>query len=284
MRPQALIAQLTGSFAQAGLPAPRAEARLLVMHALDTDPVGLLGIAEVPDQVLQLVNSLAVRRLSGEPLQYLMGRTWFAELELRVGPGVFIPRPETETLVELADRALQGAVEPVVVDLCTGSGAIAAVLAGRHPGAVIHAVEGEAAAASWAELNLAGTGVQLSLTGMAQALPGWEHRVDLVTCNPPYIPGGDRAILPAEVVDHEPAEALFAGEDGLDAIRVLLPVAGRLLRPGGTLIFEHDDSQAHSAVDLTRAAGFFEQVHGHPDLTGRARFVSARRTPVPPTA
>ncbi len=166
--------------------------------------------------------------------------------------------------------------EPVVVDLCTGSGAIASAVADEVPSARVHAVELDPAAHGWAARNLAGTGVELRLGDMAEAFEDLAGGVDVVTCNPPYIPLDAWESVAPEARDHDPHLALFSGDDGLDAIRVVAARATRLLRPGGWVGVEHADVQGESAPAVFAGAGCFSDVRDHHDLAGRPRYVTAR--------
>jgi release factor glutamine methyltransferase len=236
----------------------------------------------VPDDEAEAYAALVDRRARREPLQHLTGLAWFRHVELRVGPGVFVPRPETELLAGWAvEQALvlreSGAVEsPVLVDLCTGSGAVAKALADEVPGARVHAVELDEPAHAWALRNLEGTGVDLRQGDMATAFEELSGTVDVVTCNPPYIPLDAWESVAPEARDHDPHLALFSGRDGLDAIRVLERRAAMLLRPGGLVGFEHADVQGESAPAVFAATGRWADVRDHRDLAGRPRFVTAR--------
>jgi release factor glutamine methyltransferase len=196
---------------------------------------------------------------------------------------VFVPRPETEVMTGWALEQLRPLVfqmqRPLVVELCTGSGAIAKALVDELPRLRVHAVEMSEDAARWAERNLAGTGVELHVGDMARAVPELDGTVDLVIANPPYIPLEAYESVPVEVRDHDPTVALFSGDDGLDAIRVVVDVAARLLRPAGLLCFEHADLQGESAPAVAVASGAFIGVRDHRDLAGRPRFVTAVRNP-----
>lgn len=257
--------------------APASEARQLVAHVLDRDPHHLV-LAEVDAAAAARLTELVTRRRSGVPLQHLTGRAGFRTVEVAVGPGVFIPRPETEVMVEHALRWLTAHDgTPRVVDLCSGSGAIAAALAAEaRPAAEIHAVERSPEAAAYLRRNVAGSGVVVHEVDMADALPELAGRVDLVIANPPYVPVEAWEQVPAEVRDHDPTAAVFSGPDGLDAHRVLTRTAWRLLRPGGLLLAEHAEVQHESIVALYTAAGW-AQVRDHRDLTDRWRFLSAIR-------
>ncbi|MFL6023223.1 MAG: peptide chain release factor N(5)-glutamine methyltransferase, partial [Marmoricola sp.] len=215
------------------------------------------------------------------PNNQLTGSTGFRYVDLQVGPGVFTPRPETELLAGWAvEQALAaaGAADrsPVVVDLCTGSGAIARSLAHEVPGADVHAVELDPGAVAWAERNLAGTGVELRQGDMADAFADLDGTVDVVVCNPPYIPLTEFEGVDEETRTHDPALALFSGDDGLEAMRVLEQVAARLLRPGGVVGAEHADLQGESAPGVFAGTGRWTDVRDHQDLAGRPRYLTAR--------
>ncbi len=227
---------------------------------------------------------LLARRAAREPLQHLTGTAAFRHVELQVGPGVFVPRPETELLAGWAiDRAREAGREtgretgqsPVVVDLCCGSGAIALSVVDEVPGAHVYAVELDPDAHAWAARNLP-SGVDLRLGDMVDAFPELDGSVDVVVCNPPYIPLEAWASVAPEARDHDPALALWSGEDGLEAIRVLESTAARLLRPGGWVGVEHADVQGDSAVEVFATAGRWTEVRDHRDLAGRARYATAR--------
>jgi release factor glutamine methyltransferase len=192
---------------------------------------------------------------------------------------VFIPRPETEVVTGWAIDTLRAlGVPAVVVDLCTGSGAIAASIAGEVPTATVYAIELDPVAHGWAERNLAGTTVTLALGDAATAFPELDGTVDLVIGNPPYIPLEAYDGVEQEVRDHDPALALWSGADGLDAIRVLEGAGRRLLRAGGFAVVEHADVQGESAPSIFAASGYWAEVRDHQDLAGRPRYVTARRT------
>lgn len=284
-RPAAMIRQGIVRLAEAGLPSPRADARILLAHAARMEPAGLATTRELDGTVAERYAELLDRRAAGEPVQYLTGVAWFRRITVLVGPGVFIPRPETETVVQFALRRLLAlrpvtGPSPVVVDLCTGSGVIAASIAEEYPGQPrVHAVEKSEQALLWARRNLEPRGVEVVGADMAEALHELDGRVDLVVANPPYVPEQAAPLLPAEVRDHDPHEALFSGPDGLDAMHVLAAAAVRLLRPGGWLVAEHDETQGDSVPRLLAGTGSFHTIEDHPDLTGMPRFVSAVRGP-----
>ena len=211
-----------------------------------------------------------------EPVQHLTGTTGFRYVDLAVGPGVFVPRPETELLAGWAVEQARALDAPVVVDVGTGSGAIALSVAHEVPAAIVHAVEVDPGAYAWAERNLAGTGVLLTLADMADALPELDGTVDVVVCNPPYIPLDAWESVAREARDHDPAAALWSGDDGLDAVRVLEATAARLLRPGGVVGAEHADAQGASAPAVFSGTGRWADVRDHRDLAGRDRYLTAR--------
>lgn len=267
--------------ASAGVASPEHDAAELLAHLLGTDRGRLVMVDEVPDAVAETYDALVARRAAREPLQHLTGLAHFRRVTLQVGPGVFVPRPETELLAGWAIEAAtllgdeqQGA--PVVVDLCTGSGAIAASIADEVPGARVHAAELDPLAVEWAARNLTGRGVDLVQGDLADAFDELAGTVDVVVCNPPYIPLDAWESVAAEARDHDPHLALFSGADGLDAIRVLEGRAARLLKPGGVVGFEHADAQGSAAPAVFAASGRWSEVRDHDDLTGRARFTTAR--------
>jgi release factor glutamine methyltransferase len=279
-----LLTDAARRLADAGVESPRVVAELLLAHVLGVSRAGLLTLGEVPDDAAARFDALAGQRADRVPLQHLTGRAPFRHLELAVGPGVFVPRPETEQLVEWALARLAGLAEPVVVDLGSGSGAIALSIAHEHPGARVTAVERDAVAVEWTKANAAtraaagDTPVEvlsgdMTDPGLLRELDG---TVDLVVSNPPYVPDG--ATVPREVADHDPPLALWGGPDGLDVVRGLLRTAARLLRPGGGLGIEHADQQGGALPALVRASGGWTEVADHPDLAGRPRYTTAHRS------
>ncbi|HET9646831.1 MAG TPA: peptide chain release factor N(5)-glutamine methyltransferase [Microlunatus sp.] len=290
-----LTRDATATLTAAGVESPGTDARRLLAYVLGMEPASLLLDPVVdPDQRARYTR-LVARRAAREPLQHLTGRAYFRHLELAVGPGVFVPRPETEVMTgwaidrlrELRDtgpelhgtgRELHGVVrEPFAVDLCSGSGAIAAALASEVPGVRVAAVERSPEAAEYARRNLAGSGAELIVADMTDVPRSWDETVDLVIANPPYIPLEAFSSVAPEARDHDPAEALFSGDDGLDAIRTLVGLAARLLVDGGLLCFEHADLQGESAPAVVLASAAFVAVRDRRDLTDRPRFVTAIR-------
>lgn len=268
--------------AAAGVPSPEADARLLLAHVLDASPAAV-AVLEEPDECQRAAyESLLRRRCTREPLQHLTGEAPFRRVGVRVGPGVFVPRPETELLAGWAiERAEELAVHatPVVADLGTGSGVIALSVADEVPGARVVAVERDPGALLWTRQNLAGSRVELHEGDLVDALEEWAGAVDLVVCNPPYVPLSAWESVAPEARDHDPATALVAGEDGLDVIRVLESRAARLLRTEGLLGVEHADEQGEAVPALLAATGRWTEIRDHADLAGRARFTTARLAP-----
>ncbi|WP_200920040.1 peptide chain release factor N(5)-glutamine methyltransferase [Nocardioides sp. Leaf307] len=275
-----VLAAASTRLREAGVASPEHDADALLAHVLGTTRGRLVLVDRVGGPALAAYDALVARRASREPLQHLTGSAAFRHVELAVGPGVFVPRPETELLagwaVDAARAVLAQGREPVVVDLCTGSGAIARALADEVPGARVHAVELDEGAHAWAERNLSGTGVELRRGDMATAFEDLRGTVDVISCNPPYVPLEAWESVAPEARDHDPHLALFSGDDGLDAMRVLAVRAARLLRPGGVVGAEHADVQGESAPAVFVAAGRWADVRDHTDLAGRARFTTAR--------
>ncbi len=261
-----------------GVASPQAEARTLLAHITGLGATELL-LAEIDQDAVTRLEELVGRRCAGEPLQHLTGRSWFRNVELLVGPGVFIPRPETELVAGAAIADALTRSTPLVVELCAGSGAISAAIVDEVPDATVIAVEREDRAAQWTRRNLDDRGVRVVQQDMADALPELDGLVDIVVANPPYIPWSQRHLLPVEVREHDPEAALFADDEGLAAIRIVAVVAGRLLAPGGFVVIEHGDDQGVAASQILSEAGFTD-VRSQQDLAGRDRFVTAR-WPVP---
>ncbi|RNL80027.1 peptide chain release factor N(5)-glutamine methyltransferase [Nocardioides marmorisolisilvae] len=277
-KPGDLIADATTRLTAAGVPSPLNDAELLLAHVLGIGRGGLPLVGDVAADASAAYAALVERRAGREPLQHILGSAGFRYADIVVGPGVFTPRPETELLAGWAVEQAQALTDrtPVVVDLCTGSGAIALSVATEVPGARVHAVELDPGAVAWAERNLAGTGVELREGDMADAFTDLDGTVDVVVCNPPYIPLTEFEGVDEEARTHDPALALFSGEDGLEAMRVLERVAARLLRPGGVVGAEHADLQGETAPAVFSASGRWADVRDHRDLAGRPRYLTAR--------
>ena len=269
------IDDAAATLAAAGVGSPRVDAELLAAHAAGTER-GRVAFVEPDAEVITRLQDLTARRAARIPLQHLVGTAAFGPVTLHVGPGVFVPRPETESLLEWAlSQRLPDS--PLIVDLCTGSGALALALARSFGGARVIAVDDSDQALAYARRNAAGTSVELvhadvTAAGLLGALDG---TVDLLVANPPYIPDG--ASLEPEVADHDPAHALFGGADGMAVIDPLVVAAARLLRPGGHCAVEHDDTTSQRTVDAFLSTGGFTEVTARHDLTGRPRFVTAVR-------
>ncbi len=274
------IAAAADTLAQAGIDCARTDAELLAAHAAGTER-GRLVLLEHPDagffdRYQAAINSRAQRI----PLQHITGRASFGPVQLHVGPGVFVPRPETEAMLEWA-LAQELPQSPVVLDLCTGSGALAialaAGLADRRPGARVIAVDIDPTALDYARRNAAGTGVDVVAGDVTDPalLPELVGAVHLVVANPPYIPDG--AVLEPEVAQHDPSRALYGGADGMALIGPIAARAVDWLAPGGWLAIEHDDTTAPATVAALSETGAFEEITSHRDLAGRPRFVTARR-------
>ena len=276
---RSVLATATRRLAEAGVPSPEYDAAELLAHVLGTSRAQLFGLDSVPPERLVEFDLLIDRRAQREPLQHLTGVAHFRHLTLAVGPGVFVPRPETELLAGWAVEAASTRDRPVVLDLGTGSGAIAAAVAGEVPTARVHALELDVRAHQWAERNLAGTGVDLRQGDLATAFDDLAGQVDVIVSNPPYIPLEAWASVAPEARDHDPELALWSGGDGLEAIRVLEGRAGVLLRPGGVIGVEHADVQGETAPGVFAGSGRWADVKDHHDLADRPRFLTARLAP-----
>ncbi|MGY5764904.1 peptide chain release factor N(5)-glutamine methyltransferase [Brachybacterium sp. DNPG3] len=286
LRLRAALAETTARLGAAGVPSPSVDARALIAEAAGTDrPLVLLD--ELPEDFDARLAALVGRRASREPLQLILGRAPFRRLTLRVRPGVFIPRPETELAIDIALEEAD-ALPTSVVDLCTGSGALAAAALDELPAARVLAVELDAAAAELARENTEAAGPgrgrvlqadlldadALDRIAAAGAAPG---TVDLLLSNPPYVPP-DAIPRDLEVREHDPERALYGGgADGMEVPRRVVEIAAHLLRPGGILVMEHADVQGAIARQAAHDIGGFTAVRTARDLTGRDRFLVARR-------
>lgn len=267
----------TAQLAQAGIDSARYDAEELAAHVAGTDR-GRLTLLEPPDdEFFARYRDIVAARSQRVPLQHLTGTAAFGPVTLQVGPGVFIPRPETEAMLEWV-TAQRLAARPVIVDLCTGSGALAVALARHRPAARVLAVDDSEAALAYARRNAEGTAVELVRADVTEPglLAELDRRVDLVVANPPYIP--DDIDLEPEVAQHDPPHAVFGGADGMAVIAAVIRLAGRWLRPGGLFAVEHDDTTSSRTVELVCNTGLFEDVEARRDLAGRPRFVTARRS------
>lgn len=271
----------------AGVASPRVDAELLAAHVLDVERTRLPLVPLVDGQVIEEIGRLVGQRAKRVPLQHLTGQAAMGAITVVVGPGVFVPRLETELLFAWGLATLQAVRDPVVVDLCTGSGVLALALANARPDAVVHGVEVDASALAWARRNAeyraaAGdTPIRLHAGDVADPtlLVDLDGQVDLVVCNPPYVPAGTE--VAPEVAEHDPANAVFAGPDGLAVIRHVVGCAARLLRPGGRVAVEHDETHGESVPALLSARRVLAEMEDHPDLAGRPRFATARKVTGP---
>lgn len=261
-----------------GVGSPRVDAELLAAHVLGTDRTLLWRHFEEP--VPAGFDDLVAKRAQRVPLQHLTGTAYFRTVSVSVGPGVFTPRPETELVAGVAIervKALPRAPRvPIVVDLCSGSGAIAAAVATEVAGAEVHAVELDPAAAPWLRQNAELHGFTVHVGDIQGCLPELTGLVDVVVANPPYIPLGSVPRDP-EVARFDPPLALYSGVDGLDHVKVVEQTAKRLLRPGGLVAVEHGDRQGQVVPEVFTVAGGWTHVADHVDLSGRDRYLTAER-------
>ena len=268
--------------ARVGVPDAPVDAELLAAHVLHTGRGAVQAAAIRGDSIApadaERLEALVARRATREPLQHLTGTAPFRHLELRVGPGVFVPRPETEVVAQLAIDALSAAASPapIAVDLGTGSGAIALALATEVPHARVFAAENSVDAFVWTKQNFAVVGAdnaELAFIDLEHAFPELDGRVSVVASNPPYVP--DAAIpRDPEVRFFDPPAALYGGEDGLDVVRIVSRVGLRLAHPGGVLVIEHGEWQGEAIRELLTADGW-RAASTHPDLTLRDRATTA---------
>ena len=283
MKLSQVISKMAELFSQAGIESNQADAEILLSHILRMSRGELQAKAvageELPEELSALVEELSSRRAGREPLQHLTGWAAFRSLELSVGPGVFVPRFETEVLVSHAIDAIKqvDAQSPKVVDLATGSGAIALSIAVEVPNAEVHAVELSEEALHYTRQNFEKYSAHSDLRqgDLKDAFEDLEGLVDVVVSNPPYIPDEMVPIYP-EVNLFDPKLALYGGADGLNIVKDVEKTATRLLKPGGRLFIEHADSQGEAVRAILLATGW-QEVVTHQDLAGRDRLVSAVR-------
>ncbi|WP_396127783.1 peptide chain release factor N(5)-glutamine methyltransferase [Curtobacterium sp. 320] len=278
-----LLREAAAAFDAAGVPTPQVDAELLLAWATDTSrgavqARAMTGGAIAAEHVERFRHAVA-RRATREPLQHITGEAYFRALTLAVGPGVFVPRPETEGVVQFGIDALRAVSvpSPIAVDLGSGSGAIAIAMDTEVPNAVVYAVERSPEAFPWTRRNIDAHGgtVRLVEGDLADALPELDGTVSVVVSNPPYVPD-DAVPIDPEVRDHDPAVALYGGPDGLDAVRALADTAWRLLVPGGVLVIEHAEPQGAGVREVLARRGF-RSPETHVDLTGRDRTTTATR-------
>ncbi|OBK12604.1 peptide chain release factor N(5)-glutamine methyltransferase [Mycobacterium asiaticum] len=263
--------------AEAGIDSARYDAEQLAAHVAGTDRGRLVAFDPPADEFFDRYREFVAKRSQRIPLQHLVGTTAFGPALLHVGPGVFIPRPETEAILEWA-MAQPLPSRPCIVDVCTGSGALAVTLARHWPAARVIGIDDSPAALDYARRNTAGTGVELISADVRTPglLAELDAQVDLLVANPPYVP--DHAVLEPEVAQHDPAHAVFGGPDGMAVIPTVAGLAGRWLRPGGSFAVEHDDSTSALTVNSVAETGLFDDIVARNDLAGRPRFVTARRS------
>jgi len=279
-----LRTQAIEALASAGIESPEVDAELLIGHVLwlsrgEVQAKAITG-TQVSEADSAAIEALIARRAAREPLQHITGRAPFRNLELSVGPGVFVPRPETEQVAQFAIDALAAAASasPIAVDLGTGSGAIALAMATEVPHSTVYGVELSAEAFPWTERNFRESGATNAtaiLGDLAEALPELDGKVAVVASNPPYIPT-DAVPRDPEVRLFDPKLALYGGEDGLDVVRTVSGVGLRLLHPGGTLVLEHGELQAAQIATLLAQDGW-HAIASHKDLLGRDRATTALR-------
>lgn len=275
------IARATRRLAEAGVASPRHDAEELAAWA---HGIRRSELHTVPDTALDAKFWEGVaRRAAREPLQHITGVAHFRYLELSVGPGVFVPRPETEVVVGWAIETLRDmdVANPIAVDLGAGSGAIALSIAQEVPRSRVYGVEADETAYAWAERNVAGHDagmrVRLQLADIRESLMELSGLADLVISNPPYIPLTEWENVAWEARDYDPPASLWAGDDGLDVIKLVEKTANRLLRRGGFVVVEHSDQQGFDVPQLFPEHRGWADVALRKDLAGRDRFVTARR-------
>ncbi|MBT0568427.1 peptide chain release factor N(5)-glutamine methyltransferase [Williamsia sp. CHRR-6] len=284
MTVRSVIAAAAAELARVGIDSPRVDAELLVAHVLGVDRGRLIA---APDPTPAQIDALGVvlsRRIAREPLQHIVGRAPFGPIELLVGPGVFIPRPETEVLLQWALAQLAGRRGAKVADFCSGSGALAVAVATGCPTAQVSAVEVDDEALTWLQRNVeaapadVAARIEIRVADVRVAADLADLEVDLVVANPPYVPWTDD--LDPEVLAHDPHRALFGGDDGMSVIIPMIEVIATVLVPGGWCGIEHDDTTGDAVTAALDASGAFDEISAHRDLAGRPRFVAARRRPV----
>ena len=265
-------------FQDAGLAEARREAGGLLQHVLGRDRTFVLAHPEqlLTESQLQKFQELTKRRAAGEPLQYITAQQSFFGLDFEVAPGVLIPRPETELLVELALETIQGSQAPTICDVGTGSGCIAITLLHERADALAVAIDISAAALEIAKRNARRHSVERRLTFVQancfSSLSAVEFSFDLIVSNPPYVAENDLTGLQREVRDHEPREALAGGPDGLDVVRRLLNEGSTFLKPGGHLLIEIGFNQAATVTSLIEQHAWLAKGI-RPDLQGIPRVV-----------
>lgn len=276
MTARALLSAATAQLGAAGVVSSRVDAELLLAHCLGVERSRLPLVDAVSPAAAAAFAEALRRRAQREPLQHILGHAPFRHVQVAVGPGVFVPRPETELLVDAVLPTLRAASAPVVVDLCAGSGALALAVAGEVRGSRGYAVESSPAALRWLRRNVAGTAVRVVAGDVRdpELLVELRGTVAAVLCNPPYVPVAQQV---EPEVRADPAEAVFAGADGLELMPDIVARAAELLRPGGVVAIEHDDSHGESLPRLLTAHGGWGEITAHRDLSGLPRYVTAVR-------
>ena len=277
-----LLSESSSKLKDAGVTSATVDAELLACYCLGVTRSELSIMAatnqEFPADSRDAFDSALARRVAREPLQHITGIAAFRHLELKVGPGVFTPRPETEQVVGFALEKIAHFASPVIVDFCAGSGAIAISLATEVSGSNVFAVEKSKDAFTFLQQNAASYGLadkNLRNEDLQDSLPGLEGKVDLVISNPPYIPN-DAIPIDLEVQLHEPSMSLYGGVDGLDVVRQISSRALKLLKPGGLLVMEHADTQSGAIGELLLGQGWLE-IETRADLAGKDRMISAQK-------
>ena len=275
-----LLSESSSKLKEAGVTSAIVDTELLACYCLGISRSELAIMVatnqEFPTESIEPFESALARRVARQPLQHITGKAPFRHLELKVGPGVFTPRPETEQVVGFALERISNSASPLIVDLCAGSGAIAISLATEISGSTVFAVEKSREAFSYLRDNAASYGLaesNLRNEDLVDSLQDLDGQVDLVISNPPYIPD-DAIPIDLEVQLHEPSMSLYGGLDGLDVVRQILGRAMKLLKPGGLLVMEHADSQSSAISKLLLAEGWIEIIT-RADLAGKDRMIAA---------
>jgi release factor glutamine methyltransferase len=283
----------TVQLSESGIESARVDSELLLCHVLDCDRTQLFILDSISEDQLEEFIQFVAFRSARVPLQHLTGKAAFRRIEIAVGPGVLIPRPETELLVDKAIDFVRDVSEPVIVDLCSGSAAMSVSLAMEIVCSEVHALEFVEEAFAWGQQTVRDHAAEIAMVGSTISLHrgdvrGCEERelkslagkVDVIVANPPYIPSGAIPRDP-EVFQYEPHEALFGGEDGMDFVGAIVSAAKVLLKPGGLVVIEHGDNQGEdgqpSVPRVLRESGVFASVRDHNDLAGRPRFTTGVR-------
>ncbi|MGH3541219.1 MAG: peptide chain release factor N(5)-glutamine methyltransferase [Mycobacterium sp.] len=262
--------------ADVGIDSARCDAEELAAHLAGTERGRLPLIGPLGNEFFKRYDAAVAARSRRVPLQHLTETASFGPVRLHVGPGVFIPRPETEAMLEWATGQHLPA-QPLIIDLCTGSGALAVALSHHWPAARVLGIDDSETALDYARRNSAGTAAELLCADVTD--PGLlielDGQVDLVVANPPYVP--DAVVLEPEVFQHDPHHAVFGGPDGMTVITAVTSLARRWLRPGGLFAVEHDDNASSLTSELIRGTPYFDDIVARVDLAGRPRFVTACR-------